>query len=96
MKKLENPKWEERRKYLKVRILPALLEILSDFFGNEKIYFDVSTQRNGEFITVYAAVSDGYGMTNDNVSLHLSYYDSIEDIDRDYNKLAEFIKKYLA
>lgn len=96
MKKLENPRWEERRKYLKVRILPALLEILSDFFGNEKIYFDVSTQRNGEFITVYAAVSDGYGMTTDNVSLHLSYYDSIEDIDRDYNKLAEFIKKYLA
>ena len=95
MKKLENPKWEERRVYLKVRILPALLEILSDFFGNEKIYFDVSTQRNGEFITVYAAVSDGYGMTTDSVSLHLSYYDSIEDIDRDYNKLAEFIKKYL-
>lgn len=95
MKKLENPKWEERREYLKARILPALLEILSDFFGNEKIYFDVSTQRNGEFITVYAAVSDGHGITTDSVSLHLSYYDSIEDIDRDYNKLAEFIKKHL-
>lgn len=96
MKKLENPKWEERREYLKARILPALLEILSNFFGNEKIYFDISTQRNGEFITAYAAVSDEHGKTTDSVSLHLSYYDSIENIDRDYNKLSEFIKKYSA
>ena len=35
MNKLEKPEWEERREYLKETILPAILEIMKDFFGNE-------------------------------------------------------------
>lgn len=96
MKKLEKPEWEERREYLKTTILPTLLEIMQDFFGNEKIYLEMSTQKNGEFITVFASVSDKSGKTTDSVSLHMSVYDSVEEIDRDYNKLAEFLKKYAA
>ena len=96
MKKLEKPEWEERREYLKETILPTLLEIMHDFFGNEKIFLSVSTQKNGEFITAFASVSDKNGKTTDCVSLHMSVYDSIEEIDRSYNKLAEFLKKYSA
>lgn len=96
MKKLEKPEWEERREYLKTTILPTLLEIMKDFFGNEKIFLSVSTQNNGEFITAFASVSDKSGNTTDSVSLHMSVYDSVEEIDRDYNKLAEFLKKYAA
>lgn len=96
MKKLEKTKWEERREYLGATILPELLEIIKDFFGNEKIYLEMSTQKNGEFITAFASVSDKNGKTTDSVSLHMSVYDSIEEIDRDYNNLAEFLKKYSA
>lgn len=76
-------------------ILPALLEIMKNFFGNEKLYLEMSTQKNGEFITAFATASDESGKVTDKISLHMSIYDSIEEIDRDYNKLAEFIKKYL-
>lgn len=96
MKKLEKPKWEERREYLGATILPALLEFIKDFFGNEKIYLEMSTQKNGEFITAFASVSDKNGKTTDRVSLHMSVCDSIEKINRDYNNLAEFLKKYSA
>ena len=94
MKRLEKPEWEERREYLKETILPTLLEIMQDFFGNEKIYLEMSTQKNGEFITAFASVSDKSGETTDSVSLHMSVYDSVEKIDKDYNQLAEFLKKY--
>ena len=96
MKKLEKPEWEESREYLKETILPTLLEIMQDFFGNEKIYLEMSTQKNGEFITAFASVSDKSGKTTDCVSLHMSVYDSVEKIDKYYNQLAEFIKKYSA
>ena len=96
MKKLEKPEWEKRREYLKATILPAILEIMRDFFGNEKLYLGMSTQKNGEFITAFASVSDKNGKTTDCVSLHMSVYDSVDEIDRAYNKLAEFLKKYTA
>lgn len=96
MKKLEKPEWEERREYLKETILPAMLEIMKDFFGNEKLYLGMNTQKNGEFITAFSSVSDKNGKATDCVFLHMSVYDSVEKIDRDYNKLAEFLKKYSA
>lgn len=96
MKKLEKPEWEERREYLKATILPTLLRIMQDFFGNEKIYLEVSTQKNGEFVTAFASVSDRSGKTTDSVYLHMAVFDSVEKIDSDYNKLAEFLKKYSA
>lgn len=95
MKKLEKPEWEERREYLKATILPAILEIMKDFFGNEKLYLEMSTQKNGEFITAFATASDESGEITDKISLFMSIYDSIEKIDKDYNKLAEFVKKHL-
>ena len=96
MKKLENPKWEKRREYLEAHILPAILEIMKNFFGNERLYLEMSIQKNGEFISAFATASDGSGKITDKVSLHMSIYDSVKKIDRDYNKLAEFIKKHLA
>lgn len=42
MKKLENPKWEECRDYLRSKILPRLQEMQRDLFGNEKLIFEIS------------------------------------------------------
>lgn len=81
---------------MKAYILPAILEIMKDSFGNEKLYLEMSTQKNGEFITAFASVSGKNWKTTDSVSLHMSVYDSVEEIGRDYNKLAEFLKKYSA
>lgn len=96
MKKLKNKKWEKRREYLEAHILPAILEIMKNFFGNEKLYLEMSIQKNGEFITAFATASDESGEVTDKISLFMSIYDSIKKIDKDYNKLAEFLKKYSA
>ena len=65
MKKLEKQEWEERREYLKETILPSMLEIMKDFFGNEKLYLGMNTQKNGEFITAFSYVSDKNGKATD-------------------------------
>ena len=92
MKKLKNQEQEEIRQCLKVKILPALLEIMANFFGNGKIDINISEQKNGEYITAFAINCD----TRESISLHMSIYDGAEKIYKDYNKLAEFIKKQLS
>ena len=57
MKKLENPKWEECRDYLRSNVLPRLQEMQRDLFGNEKLIFEISVGKKGEYISVYANVS---------------------------------------
>ena len=41
MKKLENPKWEDGRDYMRDKILPRLQEIQRDVFGNGKVGLEI-------------------------------------------------------
>ena len=56
MKKLENPKWEEHRDYLRNMILPRLQEMQRDLFSDEYLTTNVSVGPNGEYVTAYAAI----------------------------------------
>ena len=94
MKKLENPKWEESREYLRNTILPCLQEIQRDLFGNEELYFEIDMGRNGEYVSVFINVSGK--KYKDNLFLCLSCVCSREKIDSDYYRIASFIKKYIA
>lgn len=95
MKKLENPKWEERRDYLRNVILPKLQEMQRDLFGDEYLTINVSVGPNGEYVTAYAAIMKCDEM-KDNIFVHLSVYDSREKIDFEYGKLLNFLVLYQA
>ena len=91
MKKLENPKWEDCRDYLRDKILPRLQEMQLDLFGNEKMIFEISVGKNGEYISVYTNVS-----SDDSLYLHLSCVDSREEINSELADLTDFIKEHTA
>lgn len=95
MKKLENPKWEERRDYLRNVILPKLQGMQRDLFGDEYLIINVSVGPNGEYVTAYAAIMKCDEM-KDNIFVHLSVYDSREKIDFEYGKLLNFLVLYQA
>lgn len=95
MKKLENPKLEVCRDYLRNTILPKLQEIQRDLFGDEFFAIEVGVGPSGRYVTVYASVSiDGEML--DSISLHLSVFDGQECIESECIELTEFIKKYTA
>ena len=91
MNKLENPKWEECRDYLRSNVLPRLQEIQRDLFGNEKLIFEVSVGKKGEYISVYTNVS-----ADDAFYIHLSCVDSREEIDSELAKITNFINEHTA
>lgn len=95
MKKLENPKLEERRDYLRNTVLPKLHEMQRDLFGDEYLTTNVSVGPNGEYVTAYAAIMKCDEMKG-NIFVHLSVYDSRENIDFEYGKLLNFLVLYQA
>lgn len=95
MKKLENPKLEERRDYLRNTILPRLQETQRVLFGDEFLTIEVGVGPSGRYVTVYASVVID-GEILDSVSLHLSVFDNQEWIESEYMELTEFIKEYTA
>lgn len=95
MKKLENPKLEECRDYLRNFILPRLQEIQRDLFGDEFFTIEVGVGSDGRYVTVFASVVIG-GEILDSISLHLSVFDGQECIESECIELTEFIKKYIA
>nr|DAJ79705.1 MAG TPA: hypothetical protein [Caudoviricetes sp.] len=95
MKKLENPKWEECRDYLRNTILPRLQEIQRDLFGDEFLVPVVSVGGNGEYVSAHISVMKDTKVLN-SVYQHFCFCDSREKIDSQYAQLTEFIEKYKA
>lgn len=95
MKKLENPKWEDCRDYLRDKILPRLQEIQRDMFGNGKVGLEIDVDPEGEYIVCHA-YTIMYGKVNKYLHLHLSCVIDREKLEYEYEKLTEFIKKHLA
>ena len=93
MKKLENPKWEDGRDYLRDKILPRLQEMQRDLFGDEFFTIEVGVGSDGRYVTVFASVVID-GEILDSISLHLSVFDGQECIESECIELTEFIKKY--
>jgi hypothetical protein len=95
MKKLENPEWQERIEDLRINILPRLQEMQRDTFGIEFFNLEVGVGTSGRYISVYASIIIDDEVL-DSISLHLSIFDSREQIESDLTSLTNFIKEYLA
>lgn len=95
MKKLMYPEWEEGRKYLRSDILPRLHEMQRDLFGTEDLLMNMAINRNGEHICANIAIFEGDEISR---SIFVNFFctNSIEEIESEYTKLTEFIKKYTA
>lgn len=96
MKKLENPKWEERRDYLRNVILPRLQEMQRDIFGNEKLFVTMATGLNGAYISVSVSVFEERDKIADSFYPKFFFNDSNEQLESECEKLTDFIKKYSA
>ena len=95
MNKLENPKWEDGRDYLRDKILPRLHEIQRDMFGNGKVGLEIDVDPDGKYI-VFHAYTIMYGKVSKYLHLHLSCVLDRENLESEYEKLTDFIKKYSA
>lgn len=96
MKKLENPKLKERRDYLRNVILPRLQGMQRDVFGNEKLFLTMSTGLNGAYISVSVSVFEECDKIADSFYPKFFFNDSNEQLESEYEKLTDFIKKYTA
>ena len=95
MKKLENPKWEDCRYYLRNKILPRLQEIQRDMFGKGKVGLEIDVEPEGKYIVCHA-YTIMYGKVNKYLHLHLSCVLDREKLESEYEKLTDFINKYSA
>lgn len=95
MKKLENPEWQERIEDLRINILPRLQKIQRSTFGIEFFNLEVGVGTSGRYISVYASIIIDDDVL-DSISLHLSIFDSREEIESGCTKLTDFIKEYTA
>ena len=95
MKKLENPKCEECRDYLRNTILPRLQEIQRDMFGKGKVGLEIDVEPEGKYIVCHA-YTIMYGKVNKYLHLHLSCVLDREKLESEYEKLTDFINKYSA
>ena len=96
MKKLENPKLKKRRDYLRSNVLPRLQEMQRDLFGNEKLFVTMSTGLNGAYISVSVSVFEEPDKIADSFYPKFFFNDSNEQLESEYEKLTDFIKKYTA
>lgn len=95
MKNLKHPEWEEGREYLRSKILPRLHEMQRDLFGTEDLIIGVTTNRDGIHISANVSIFKG----NEILSFILVNFfctNSIEQIEAEYTKLTDFIKKHTA
>ena len=97
MKKLENPKWEDGRYYLRDKILPRLQEIQRDVFGNDKLFVTMSTGLNGAYVSVSVSVFDEQlDKIADSFYPKFFFNDSNEQLEYEYKRLTDFIKEHSA
>ena len=96
MKKLENPELKKRRDYLRSNILPRLQAMQRDIFGNEKLFVTMATGLNGAYISVSVSVFEERDKIADRFYPKFFFNESNEQLESEYEKLTDFIKKYSA
>lgn len=89
--------YKKNEEYIYSTILPKLQEIQRDLLGTpSNLSIDVSAHNDGNrYISSFVCVRNDNGNITDSCPARFLWVDSKEEMDDEYNKLAEFIKKYL-
>lgn len=89
--------YKENVEYIRSTILPKLQEIQRDLAGNlPGVSFNVRVDGDTGSMSAHASVFDDTCKITDRCTVNFFHMDKKEEIDDEYNKLAEFIKKYSA
>jgi hypothetical protein len=90
--------YKENVEYIRSTILPQLQEIQRDLAENlPGVSLIVRLDGDTGTMSAHAAVFfDGTANVKDICTVNFFYVDNKEKIDDEYNKLAEFLKKYIA
>ena len=87
--------YKENVEYIRSTILPQLQEIQRDLAEIlPGVNFNVRI--DGDTGSVSAHASDDTCKVTDSCTANFFHVDDMEEMDKEYNKLAEFLKKYLA
>lgn len=89
--------YKKNEEYINTTILPKLQEIQRDLLGTpSNLSIDVSARNDGKgYVTSFVCTRNDNGNIIDSCHVRFLYVDSKEEMDEKYNKLVEFIKKYL-
>lgn len=90
--------YKENVEYIRSTILPQLQEIQRDLAENlPGVSLTVRLDGDTGSMSAHAAVFyDGTASIKDSYTANFFHVDNKEEIDDEYNKLAEFLKKYTA
>lgn len=90
--------YKENVEYIRSTILPQLQEIQRDLAENlPGVSLTVRLDGDTGSMSAHAAVFyDGTAGIKDSYTANFFHVDNKEEIDDEYNKLAEFLKKYTA
>lgn len=89
--------FKESVEYIRSTILPKLQEIQRDLTGMlNGVSINVSFDGQNGSVFSFVSVTDEYSTITDTCSTNFFFVDSKEELDKKYNELAEFLKKYLA
>lgn len=90
--------YKKNEEYINSTILPKLQEIQRDLLGTpSKLSFEVSARNDGKvYINSFVCTRNDNGNIIDSCNVRFLFVDSREEMDEEYNKLVEFIKKYSA
>lgn len=91
--------YKENVEYIRSTILPQLQEIQRDLAENlPGVSLTVRLDGDTGSMSAHAVVffDDGTANIKDSCTANFFHVDNKEEIDEEYNKLAEFLKKYTA
>lgn len=90
--------YKKNEEYINSTILPKLQKIQRDLLRTpSKLSFEVSTRNDGKgYVSSFVCTRNDNGNIIDSCHVLFLYVDNKEEMDEEYNKLVEFIKKYLA
>lgn len=90
-------KYKENVEYIRSTILPQLQEIQRDLAESlPGVNFNVRIDGDTGSVSTHASVFDDTCKVTDSCTANFFHVDDMEEMDNEYNKLAEFLKKYLA
>ena len=89
--------YKENVEYIRSIILPQLQEIQRDLAEIlHGVNFNVRIDGDTGSVSAHASVFDDTCKVTDSCTANFFHVDDMEEMDKEYNKLAEFLKKYLA
>lgn len=89
--------YKENVDYIRSTILPKLQEIQRDLAESlPGVNFNVRVDGDTGSVSAHASVFDDTCKITDSCTVNFFHVDGKKELDKEYNKLAEFLKKYLA